>query len=63
MAYYRLYFLNSDNRILRSQPFDSETDLDAEAAARHHVGDLAIELWDKDRRIIRFEAVLRPAET
>jgi hypothetical protein len=60
MAYYRLEFLDSENRILRAQSIDCENDAAAESAATAKVGSLAIELWDYDRCVKRFEAVAGP---
>jgi len=62
MGYYRLYFLDSDDRILHGVMIDGETDMEAEEAARRYIGDQTVELWDKDRRLIRFESVAKASE-
>jgi hypothetical protein len=56
MAYYRLEFLDSQNRILRAQAIDCENDVAAESVAQTEAGGLTLELWDYDRCVKRFEA-------
>jgi hypothetical protein len=56
MAYYRLEFFDSENHVLRAQTMDCANDAAAEALAAAEAGSLALELWDYDRCIKRFEA-------
>jgi hypothetical protein len=56
MAYYRLEFLDSRNRILRAQSIECENDAAAECIATEKAGSLAVELWDYDRCVKRFKA-------
>jgi hypothetical protein len=56
MAYYRLEFLDSEKHVLRAQAMDCANDAVAEALAEAEAGSLALELWDYDRCVRRFEA-------
>ena len=55
MPGYRLYFLDHANHISRALELDCEDDEGAMAMMRQHANGEIIELWDRARRIIRYE--------
>jgi hypothetical protein len=57
MSYYRLYFLDSSNRIREALDMEQPDDRGAIAAAAARAADgRAMELWNYDRVVRRFEA-------
>lgn len=61
MAYYRLYFLDGDDRrITGFDEFEAATDVGALAAAEARRGPAAMELWCEGRKV-RYWEPLEPA--
>jgi hypothetical protein len=56
MADYRLYFLDPSNHIRGVVEFGSDDDGQAAEHARSHADGRAMELWNRDRLVQRFEA-------
>lgn len=56
MAYYRLYFLDAGDRIKTVVEFNCDSDDNALADARRHVGGRSLELWNERRLVARFAA-------
>jgi hypothetical protein len=61
MAEYRIYYLDPDDHIFRADAFECADDAAAEATARSRANGHAVELWNLDRRIGRFESSPRPS--
>ena len=53
---YRVYVIGADERIQSAAPIIALDDETAIQAARNLVDGHAVELWDRGRKIIRFEA-------
>jgi hypothetical protein len=56
MAYYRLEFLDSENRIRHAQAIDCKERRDSGARCGAERRQFAVEIWDYDRCVKRFEA-------
>lgn len=56
MSYYRLYFMNSENRISRFVELFHDRDDEAIEDARTHAAGAAMELWNQDRFVARLTA-------
>ena len=61
MAYYRLLFLDRDNGVVHAFDFHSRNDSEAIHIAEHKRGLSAMELWDRGRKIKRWDC-FPPAE-
>lgn len=55
MAWYRLYFFNSKDKIARALDLQCESDEEAISRVADHPHDFALELWQGPRRVRRFE--------
>lgn len=53
MSYYRLYFMNADDRISRFVEMLHDCDEQALEDARAHSAGQAMELWNQDRFVAR----------
>ena len=53
---YRAYVIGRDDRIQNAIPVEAPNDELAVLAARNLVDGHAIELWDRGRKFVRFEA-------
>jgi hypothetical protein len=60
MAEYRIYYFDPDVHIFRADAFECADDAKAEVIARSRANGHAVELWNLDRRIGRFESPPRP---
>jgi len=57
MAHYKAYFIGRDGRFIKAKDIIQDDDPSAIIAARAMMGMHAIELWERDRRIVQFEAI------
>ena len=55
MAYYRLYFLDHEDRITEAVDFDCDSDEEAIAVARGRAGGRKIEIWQEGRKVGMFD--------
>ena len=51
---YELFCLDSNDKIVRSERFEAENDVDASRKATIHCGGNAVELWADDHRVSDF---------
>lgn len=58
MSDYRVYIIDDDDHIINFIEIDCADDSDAIEHAKHHLDGHDIELWQRDRRIARFD--IRP---
>jgi hypothetical protein len=56
MAHYRAYLIGINGRFEKAVDLDCANDDAAKEAARRLVDDRDVELWQRDRRIEKFEA-------
>ncbi|QDM15525.1 hypothetical protein FNL55_05850 [Tardiphaga sp. vice352] len=56
MAHYKAYFLALDGRFVKAKDIIEDGDQAAVIAARGMIGMNAVELWEQDRKIVRFDA-------
>jgi hypothetical protein len=56
MAHYKAYFIGPDGRFIKARDIVQADDQAAIIAARAMIGMNAIELWERDRKIVRFDA-------
>jgi hypothetical protein len=56
MADYRVYIIGSDGRFVKAVQLDCHDDSAAIESAKQFIDGLDIELWQRDRRIARFDA-------
>jgi hypothetical protein len=56
MAHYKAYFIGHDGHFIKATDVVQTDDAAAIIAARAMIGLHAIELWERDRKIVRFEA-------
>jgi hypothetical protein len=56
MAHYKAYFIGLDGRFIKAKDVVQADDQAAIIAARAMIGMHAIELWERDRKIVRFDA-------
>jgi hypothetical protein len=61
MPDYRIYILANDDHITKRVDFDCSDDNAAIEIAKQHIDGRDIELWQRDRRIARFDS--RPKDT
>lgn len=61
MAHYKAYFIGRDGRFIKAKDIIQDDDPAAIIAARAMIGMHAIELWERDRRIVQFEAIRQGA--
>ena len=54
MAYYRLYFLDHEDRITNAVELDCDPDEEAIAAAQGHAAGCKIEVWQERRKVGAF---------
>jgi hypothetical protein len=52
---YRAYLIGADNRIFAAHIIDARSDDEAAAGARAIAGTLSAEVWERSRRIARFD--------
>lgn len=52
---YRAYLIGADNRIIAAHIIDAQTDDEAAAGARAIAGTSSAEVWERSRRIARFD--------
>jgi hypothetical protein len=52
---YRAYLIGADNRIFAAHIIDARSDDEAAAGARAIAGPLSAEVWERGRRITRFD--------
>ncbi|WP_238193668.1 hypothetical protein [Methylobacterium frigidaeris] len=52
---YRAYLIGADNRIFAAHIIDARSDDEAAAGARALAGPLSAEVWERSRRIARFD--------
>ena len=55
-SYYRAYLIGSANRIEHAVELDAATDEEATVQAQQLVDGHAVEVWDRSRKLIRFES-------
>ena len=55
MVDYRIYFLDSEDHIVKREEFVSPSDEEALEHAKQYVDGKALELWSRDRFVRRFE--------
>ncbi|HEX8232458.1 MAG TPA: hypothetical protein VF559_03810 [Caulobacteraceae bacterium] len=55
MAWYRLYFFSSKDKITRAMDLECVDDDDAMRRVADHPHEFALELWQGPRRVRRFE--------
>lgn len=56
MAHYRAYFIGQDGHFIKARDVVEADDRTAMIAARAMAGLYAIELWERDRKIVRYDA-------
>jgi len=56
MAHYRAYFIGRDGHFKKAVDLDCADDAAAKVAAKQLVDGRDVELWQRDRRITKFEA-------
>jgi len=61
MSDYRVYILGSDDRIVKAIHLQCTDDKTAIESAKQYIDGRGIELWQRDRRIARFDT--RPKDT
>lgn len=52
---YRAYLIGADNRIFAAHIIDARSDDEAAAGARAIAGPLSTEVWERSRKIARFD--------
>jgi hypothetical protein len=55
MSYYRVYVIGLDGRFEKAIPLDCQDDSAAIESAKQFIDGCDIELWQRDRRIARFD--------
>ena len=55
MAHYRAYFIGDDGHFVKAVDIIKDDDSAAIIAARALIGKHAIELWQRERRIVQFD--------
>jgi hypothetical protein len=60
MAHYRAYFLGRDGHFIKAVDIICDDDEGAKQQALRMVDDSDIELWQKDRRVEKFESQAMP---
>ncbi len=52
---YRVFVLNEDGHVTRAEVIDADNDADAAEQAQSFANDSPIELWDRGRKVARFD--------
>jgi hypothetical protein len=55
MSHYRAYIIGHDGHFVDVHKLDYPDDASATAAAKEYVDGRAVELWHRDRKVVRFE--------